>query len=302
MSVEVGNQLQVAYIAEVTPGTTPGTPTGQALRFVTFSLAADRNYLKNPELRTDRQNAAGRGGCIVGKGELGGVFSYATYDDFLAAALCSAWDANVVKIGTTKKTFTIEKKYLVNTLCFPFTHVVVDSFELSGKADQNIEIKFGLIAGSCGTETGTTIWTSVTPANTNAVHTSWQGSVKKGGVAVGTVTSWTLKGNNKHQEAKVCGSANLYDLRAMSADITGTIDLYFDSYSLYTDFRAENTVALQINIGDGTTKSYVFDLASCKITKHGAPSTADGLVSVTVEFESYTHSDTALKITRIPGA
>lgn len=301
MAVETGNQVQVAYIPEVTFKTTPATPTGKILRFTGFSLAADRNYLENPELRTDRQRTAGRGGVMVGKGEVSGVFSYGTYDDLLEAALGGTWTTNVLKIGSTRKSFTFERLHKVNTLSFPFRGVVVNNFELSGKADQNVEAKFGLIAAVCGSEGAATIWTSTTAAGTGTVLTTWDGSVKKGGVSIGTVVGWTLKGDNGYQEARVCGSADLYDLAQGTCRITGSMELFFDSYALYTDFRAENTVALQINIGSGTSSSYTIDLTSCKITKFGAPSTADGLVSVTVEFESFTHAtDTACKVTRIP--
>ena len=301
MAVETGNQIQVAYIPEVTFKTTPATPVGKILRFTGFTLAADRNYLENPELRTDRQRTAGRGGVMVGKGDVSGVFSYGTYDDLLEAALGGTWTLNVLKVGTTRKSFTFERLHKVNTLSFPFTGVVVDNFELSGKADQNVEAKFGLIAATCGNESGTTIWTSTTAAGTGLVLTTWDGSIKKGGVAIGTVVGWTLKGDNAYQEAKVCGSPNLYDLAQGTCRITGTMELFFDSYALYTDFRAENTVALQINIGTGTTSSYTFDLTQAKITKFGSPSTNDGLVSVTVEYESFVDAtNTACKVTRIP--
>jgi len=299
MPAETGNQLQVAYIAEVTFKTTPATPVGKILRNTGFSLAADRNYLSNPELRTDRQMAPGRGGVMVGKGEVSGVFSFGTYDDLLEAALGGAWTVNVLKVGTTRKSFTFERKHSVNTLCFPFRGVVVDSFELTGKADANVECKFGLIGAVCGTESATTVWTSTTPAGAGTVLTTWDGAVKKGGSTLGTVVGWSLKGANNYQEAKVCGSPDLYDLAQGTCKITGSIELYFDSYALYTDFRAENTIALQLVIGNGVSSTYTFDLTSCKITKFGAPTTADGLTSVTVEYESYTRpTDTACKLTR----
>lgn len=301
MAVETGQQLQVAYIPEVTFKTTPATPTGEIIRFTSFTLAADRSYLQNPELRTDRQKAAGRGGVMVGKGDLGGVLSYGTYDDFLEAALGGTWTTNVLKIGNTRKSFTFERLHKVNTMSFPFLGTVVDNFTLTGKADANVEASFGLIAAVCSNEGTATIWTATTPASTTPVLTTWAGSIKKGGTALGTVTGWTLKGANNYQEAKVCGSQNLYDLAQGTCQITGTLDLYFDSEALYTDFRAENSVTLQINIGSGTSQSYTIDLTDCRITKFGAPSTGEGMVTVSVEFESFADAtNTACKITRIP--
>lgn len=301
MTVEAANQMQLAYIAESVFKTTPTTPTGQILRYVGCTLAADRNYLNNPELRTDRQKAAGRGGVILGKGDVSGVLSYGTYDALIEAALGGTWSANVVKVGTTRKSFTFERFHHVNDLGFSFKGVVVNDMELSGKADQNVEAKFGLIAAACNDESGTSIWTSTTAASTGIVLTTWDGSIKREGSAIGTVVGWTLKVDNGYQEGKVCGSKDLYDLSMGTCAVTGTLELYFDSYQLYTDFRAESSITLQINIGSGASSSYQIDLTDCRITKFGAPSTSDGMVTVSCEFESFTEAtDTACKITRIP--
>jgi hypothetical protein len=301
MAVETGNQVQWAYIAEVTFNVTPATPTGKIIRNVGCTLAGDRNYLSSNELRTDRQQAAGRGGVIVGTGDLSGELSYGTFDDFLETALGGTWTTNVLKVGTTRKSFTFERLHKVNTYSFAFKGVVVDNFEISGKADDKVMVKFGLIAATCADPTGATIWTGTTAANTNAIATTWDGSIKKGGVTIGTVTAFSLKGVNNFQQAKVVGNKNLYDLAMGTLKVSGSLDLYFDSYALYTDFSAENAVVLQINLGNGTTTSYTLDLSNCRITKFGAPSQDDGMVSVSVEFESYADAtNTALKVTRIP--
>ena len=113
------------------------------------------------------------------------------------------------------------------------------------------------------------------------------------------MTGWSVKGDSGMGEAKVCGSRNLYDLTPGTVAVTGSIEIFFDSLALYTDFRAENAVSFSIVIGNGTTQTYTLDVTNARITKFGTPSTSDGLVSVTVEFEGYTDAtNTALKITR----
>ena len=98
---------------------------------------------------------------------------------------------------------------------------------------------------------------------------------------------------------RVCGSKDLYDLQPGTIRVTGSLELYFESNALYTDFRAENTVALQIVIGPGATGTYTLDMTSSKITSFDAPSQNKNFVTVTVQFESFVHAtDTSLKITR----
>ncbi|BDU76302.1 phage tail tube protein [Mesoterricola sediminis] len=102
MAVENANSTQLAYIQEGQFGVTPSTPTGQLIRWTDLSLGPDRDYIDNPEYRTDGQTAAGRGGAIRGKGSFGGKVSYGTLDDFLAAALGNfGWSSNVIKIKGT---------------------------------------------------------------------------------------------------------------------------------------------------------------------------------------------------------
>ncbi|HLP30993.1 MAG TPA: phage tail tube protein [Geothrix sp.] len=303
MPGETGNQTRLSYIKEVTFGTTPATPTGTILRWTNLDLGPDRDYLENPEMRTDRQYVPGRGGVILGKGSFGGPLSYGTYDDFLASALGTDWATNVSKVGTTRLSFTMEKGHLVNGIYFPYTGVVVNGFELSGKANQNVEAKFDLISKAAGNEAAATIWSGTTAANTNPLITSWDGTVKKGGSTMGTVVGWSLKGDNSYEDAYVCGQSSLYDLQPGRLKLTGSLELYFDSSALYTDFRAENEFALQLNLGPGGTKSYTIDLGRCRITKWVSNPNDENLMTQTVEIECYAPTagtDTAMKLTRLP--
>ena len=297
---EVGNQTQVAYIAESTLGTTPATPAGQILRWLTFTLAGSKNYIENNELRTDRMRIPGRGGSMIGKGDLTDKLSYGTFDDFIAAALGTPWATNVSKIGNTRESFTFEKAHLVNGIYFPFTGVVVDTMELSGKVNDAVDVKFGLIAKHCGTEAATTLFTSTTPQTTSDLITTWEGTITRGGTSA-AVTSWSLKLDNQYEQASVCGSPDLYDLRAKTAKVTGSLELYFDSPQAYADFRTDADWALHIGLGSGTSKSYSLDLARCRATSFKSEP-KDGLMTCSFDFEGFvplTGTDTSLKCTRI---
>lgn len=388
MPVEVGNLARLAYVQEVTFGSTPATPTGLTVRQTGFSLNADRNYIDNPELRTDGMTATGRGGALRGKGSISGKLSYGSHDDLLAAALGNfGWFSNVIKVkpiivdsaatiqmtattrtltrpagsftadgfvvgdfvnlagftnagnngvcqlatvGTTTMTFnasptgltpvdeaanaaaicslntrpsfTMEKAHLVNGIYFPFLGCVVDGFEMSGKVNEAVDIKFDLVCKSVGTEAVSTLFSSITAVNTNPLITSWDGTVKKGGATLANVVGWTLKASRNLDTAEVVGNSNLYDIQPKAANITGTMELYFDSMALYTDMRAENDVVFQLNLGPGGTKSYTVDLTLCRI-KSWKSEPKEGLMTATVEFESFAPTagtNTSLMITRLP--
>lgn len=385
MPVEVGNLARLAYIQEVNFGTTPATPAGQTVRQTGFSLSADRNYIDNPELRTDGMTAAGVGGTLRGKGSISGKLSYGTYDDFFAAALGNfGWFTNVVKVKpiiassattiavaavgktftrpagsfvtdgfvvgdvinvsgataggdngnfvistvaalvltcttatglvdeaanaaikvclNTRPSFTMEKAHMVNGIFMPYTGCVVDGFELSGKVNDAVEVKFDLLTKAVGTETATSLFSSIVAANANDLITTWAGSIKKDTVALANVVSWNLKATRNMDAAEVVGSSALYDIQPKTAKVTGTLELYFDSMVFYTAMRAETDIAFQLNLGLGGTKSYQIDLTKCRI-KTWKSEPKEGLMTATVEFESFapaSGTNTSLMITRLP--
>jgi hypothetical protein len=100
--------------------------------------------------------------------------------------------------------------------------------------------------------------------------------------------------------AEVVGSSSLYDIQPKSAKITGTLELYFSDYALYTAMRAESDVAFQLNLGPGSAKSYAVDLTRCRI-KSWKSEPKEGLMIATAEFESFAPTsggNTSLMITR----
>lgn len=202
----------------------------------------------------------------------------------------------------TNPSFTLERGHKGNGIFFPFTGVVVDGFELSGKVNEPVDIKFNLLSKTVGNESATSVFSALTAANTNDLISTWQGTIKRNATAIGDVTGWSLKVARNSDIAEVCGNADVYDIQPKAVSVTGSMEIYFDSMQHYTDFRQQNDVAFQLNLGSGTSKSYTIDLTRCRITKWGAPP-KDGMMTSTVEFEAdvpVSGTNTALMITRIP--
>ena len=201
-----------------------------------------------------------------------------------------------------RPSFTFERAHLVNGLYFAFPGCVMDGFDMTGKVDQSVDVNFNFLSKSVSVESGTTIYTSLTQPNTNPLITAWDGTVKRNTVQLANVVSWTLKSTANLDTAKVVGASSIYDIMPKSVYVTGTMELYFSDYAAYTDMRAENDVALQLNLGPGGTKSYTFDLTRTRI-KTWKSTPKEGLMTAVVEWESYvpvTGSNTSLMLTRLP--
>jgi hypothetical protein len=91
MSIASGARSRLAYIAEVTQGTTPGSPALKILRATQRDINLQKNILTSNEIRSDRQKTDVRHGFTQVGGQLGFELSVGSYDDWLEAALSGTW-------------------------------------------------------------------------------------------------------------------------------------------------------------------------------------------------------------------
>jgi len=93
------NRVALRQIPEVTWGTTPATPALAAVRFTSESINYNADFITSEEIRADRmtpdtiQVSSSAGGDIMGE------WSYASYDDFIEAALYSTWVTTGTALG-----------------------------------------------------------------------------------------------------------------------------------------------------------------------------------------------------------
>ena len=86
------SRAQLRYISEAaTPGVTPTNPALQNLRFTEESLTQNIENVQSNEIREDRQisDLIPTGATV--EGSVGIEFSYATFDELIAAALMGTY-------------------------------------------------------------------------------------------------------------------------------------------------------------------------------------------------------------------
>lgn len=299
------SEVQLAAIAETVWGTTPSTPAFQILRFTRESLKILRESVVSSEMRADRnvtdqiQVSGGAGGT------LGIELSYGTFDAMLESLLQSTWNANVLKNGITKKSFTIEKKVELGTTdqYFHFKGMMADSLRLSIRAKELISGEFSFV-GKGGTLTQTAIASSTYVAATTEEVMS--ASADFASLSVGGVTTLNIQGldleiRNSLRPVDVAGSMDRAGIGTGRFEVTGSLDIYFESNAAYDMFLAGNAVALSFILGSTTLKKYQFDIGSLKFSDAEVLAEgADGDMMCRMQFQGiYDADDTAtLKITR----
>ena len=154
MSFAAGSYHGLSYVEETTFATTPTSPTYQALRHTSCSLALSKDGFQSNELRSDRQISDFRHGVIRTQGDAGIEFSYSEFDDMLEAALFGTWVGDVLKAGVVARSFTFRRRFADILLDGYFTGVMANSFSLSIPANAMVTGSFGFI-GSGASYDGT---------------------------------------------------------------------------------------------------------------------------------------------------
>ena len=283
-TISSGSKVQVAYIPEVTAGTTPATPQTIAIPYVKFSAELDRNTISDPSRNGDNQKRFMSAGSSKTSGSLEVALSHSQFDPFIEAALMGTWTTNVLKVGNIQKYFTFEEFDSALSFGRVFTGVEVDSLKLSVKPDATVSAVFALM-GRGHTVVSTSI--DVTPtaiiAGKNPM-TGALGSLTINGTAA-FVTSVDLSVSNSIKMINTIGSTAVTASTNGQKSITGSLTVLLENATLYNQFIANTTAALAFTISDGTN-TYTFSVPKCGITKANASADSPDERVLSLEFEA----------------
>ncbi|WP_252108998.1 MULTISPECIES: phage tail tube protein [unclassified Halomonas] len=126
------NLVRIAYRAAGSSG------PWQILRRTNDALTAGTEVQRSDEIRSDRQRSGQKVTTITAGGTLDVELSAGSYDDFLAAALCTSWVDNVLTVGTTPVRFDVLKSYMDSDEHIMFTDMEVGQFSISADSGQKI--------------------------------------------------------------------------------------------------------------------------------------------------------------------
>lgn len=370
-----GSQRELRYIAEVTPGTTPGAPSMTVLRATTDSLNTRKAELQSAELRGDRQIAAVRTGNPTVTGDIGLELSYGSQDAFLEALLFGAFAAayNVtaqsitvdagaktftraagsfltdgvevgdkitfsgfaeagnngtfivttvialvvtcaaaaglvneagggdeafttprlrLPMGTTLKTFTIEKAHLDIDVYQVFRGVIPSSLRLSVQPGRMITGSFGMVGMAGDEPTGAALDATPTAAPTSQPFDSYTGSIKEGGAAIAIATGLELVVDNGMEAKYRLFSTEAGGLLDKRANVTGTLTAWFQDSTLLAKFLAETESSLQFTLTDLDGNSYRFTFPRIKYSTGDTPVQGEGEVSLSMSWRAILDSTT----------
>lgn len=256
---------RTAYVVEAAYGVTPATPAFKTWRTTQIgSLRTNKQTTTSDEIRADRnvpdliQTAQSVSGSYPVE------MSYGAHDDWLEGALFGTWATNVLKNGTTVKSFTVEETVqLASGSSFSrFPGITVDQFDLSLAAGQKVTGSFGLKGQKEILDTAIVTGATYTAAATEPIMnaTANVASLVVPNATTTKIKSLSFSVKNNLRDRQYIGSLYGDQPGAGRCEVTGQIEAYFTEQSLYAAVLSHGGGALSFMLGSTANKKYTFSL------------------------------------------
>ena len=286
MTIANGAQHSLHYVAETTYGTTPSTPSFKPLPHTGTSLGLSKDAIESEKLRGDRQVEDFRHGNKSVSGDITGELEYGAFDDLIEAVFCGTWTTDVLKTGTTRRSFTIERKFgdLATPEFHRHTGCEINTFGLSVSPNSMITATFGVIGKDLALATTQVTGASYAADAGNSPFDSFTGSITEGGSAIATVTALELNIENGLEPLFTVGSQTTSRPSIGKSRATGTLTTYFESKSLYEKFLNETSSSISLTLTDLDGNDYLIELGNVKYNSGQPDVGGEGTVTLAMEF------------------
>lgn len=277
-----GSRSGLSYVAETVFGTTPATPSLIQLPITSHSLSLTKERVQGNDILPDRMPRVDRHGNRAVSGDITVDLRKGDYDPFLESVFMNTFSTNVLKVGSTVKSFSIEDAATDINQYRLFKGCVASSASFSIKPNQMVTTTFSMV-GQDVVISGTSVDAVKTAITGNQPFDAYSGTIKiaNAGAALAslaTVTGVDFSINNNLAPTYVVGSAVTPQFEVGLATVEGTITAYFEDATLVNRFINETETAFEVSVDDPTGLSdYTFLFPRVKFT--GADVPVDGPTS-----------------------
>lgn len=302
MTIASGSRHRLAAIAEVTYGTTPATPAFTSLRHNSCNIGLSKDAVESEEIRGDRQITCFRHGNKSVGGDIEGELVYGEYDSLIEAALCGTWSTDVLKAGTTRRSFTVERTFQDITQYIRYTGCEVNTMSISIAPNSMIGVSFGLI-GKDQSIAQTAIASSTYSTLTDTCQfDSFTATINEGGSPIALVTEMEVTLENGIEPQFVVGSSTTLRPSIGRCNVTGSITVYLEDQAMLTKFQNETESSLDITMTDPDGNTFQIEIPKLKYNSGQPDVSGEGSVTVSMDFQAIYDSVDAsnIVITRNP--
>ncbi|MAL98265.1 MAG: hypothetical protein CL583_07410 [Alteromonadaceae bacterium] len=257
------------------------------LRRTNDALTAGTEVTRSEVVRSDRLREGQKVTTLTAGGTISFEMTAAEYDQILAAAMCNAWAADVLTVGTQDVEFEVLKSYLDSGKHVLMQGMQVSQLQLTMEAGQKITGQVTFMGTDVNTDyvPGTDVFDPPADALFFDSSNNLSSILIDGAPISGTVvTGMSLTIDNSFSSDQGLGS--LYQMHHKgSANITGnkTIRMSASAYELWKRTIANTPITSSFTMGDGSD-SYTFDLAKAYLSGDLPSGGLDAILSLSLDF------------------
>lgn len=299
-----GSRHSLFIAPETTYGVTPTNPTFTTVRNTGTTLGLAKTSNQSAEIRSDRQIAGFRHGTKQIGGDINIELSHGSFDGILEAVTMGAWASNVLKAGTTRRSFSALRKFddllPADEPFHLYSGVEFNTFSLTVNPDSITTGTFGVLGKDLSTNSTAPSGSTFPAVGTTEVMDSFSGAVTEGGATIGVITEITLNLENGLTPRYAVGSNLTLKPSSAKSNVTGQVTVFFENSTLLNKFIDETSSSLSFTLQDTNSKTITITLPNIKYTG-GQPDVAgEGPVTLPMPFQALydTTQQTNIKIQR----
>jgi len=290
MAFANGSEHSLAYVAEVTAGTTPATPAFKELRHNGTTLGLSKETLESEELGGRQVKCFKHGNQQVG-GDVNSELSFGDFDDLLEAALCGTWETDTPSLGTdqlvsgsTRRTFTFQRFFADISTYIRSEGCEINTIGMSVAPNAIATVDFGVVGLSQDDDNAAIAGATSVAASAECPFDSFTGTINEGGSAIAIVQQieWSLE--NGIEPQFIIGSKTAAEKSIGKSRATGTLTAYFSSVALMNKFINETSSSIDYTLVDGAGNELKFSFPNVKYNGGQPDVSGDGPITIALPF------------------
>jgi hypothetical protein len=289
-------EIQTAVVAEVTPGTTPTTPTMLILPVTKVDLEPVQNTYKDASLYGDRMEHYAIPGLRKVSGSIEFNLTHSNFNPLFQTAFFNTFSSSVLKTGLVLNTLTIEEWHADISEGFVHTGCFADKLQIKCPVNGTISVTASMMAMGMATETSKFTGATYTAAVVESPMTHIGGTVTEGGTTLAYINDIDLQLNNAATALEVLGQQWPQGYVAGMSEVTGTLTAFFPSLVLLNKFINNTASSISFQGVDQAGATITFTLPNVIYTGVKKPYSGTGAVMLSLPFSALKDTTTATNI------
>jgi hypothetical protein len=173
--------------------------------------------------------------------------------------------------GNTLQSFTLEREYTdLSNIFVQYPGARVDSMQMALGIGSIVTGSFGFTAKQELSQTATDS-SAITPATSGVIFNSVDHVNLQRGFSPFTIRQWSMNMQNNTRSQSVVGTLGATGVGVGKCRITGTIQAYFESHALFTDYLAFASSPLAVALNGNGVGAYLLELPQPRLTAGARP-------------------------------